>query len=108
MERKTHPEAYDYMVKLEGSSTAVDDMLDSLVIGIWEGHADIRAGKPGLGMMVEQNDVVIENGVEVLGPDYMGYFGESYEEAIARKESEDLYQSLPNPLPKRPSRFDND
>jgi hypothetical protein len=86
MKRSVHPEAYDYLVQLEGSRKIVDNMIEELVIGIWEAHADIREGKPVLGgMMVEQNDVIIENGVPTLGPDYYGYVGESYEEAMARE-----------------------
>ena len=87
MKRSTHPEAYDYYLRaFETTPEIVDDMLDKLVIGIWEGHADIREGKPGKGgLKVIQCDVITENGVETLGPDYYGYVGESYEEAIRRE-----------------------
>ena len=89
MRRSTHPEAYDYYLKaFETTSKIVDGMLGELVIGIWEAHADIRAGNPLLGMMVEQNDIIIENGVEVLGPNYNGYIGESHEETLIREAAE--------------------
>jgi len=88
MKRSTHPEAYDYYIReFDVTPQIVDGMIDDLVIGIWEAHEDIRTGKPskGGGMMVLQCDVITENGVEVLGPDYYGYVGESYEEAMERE-----------------------
>ncbi len=97
MKRSTHPEAYDYVVILEGSTKIVDDMLDKLVIGIWEAHADIRAGKQGLGAMkVEQCDVITENGSDILGPDYYGYVGESYQEAVDNMAAKGIEVIIPS------------
>jgi hypothetical protein len=42
MKRKTHPEAYDYVAALEGSTEEVDGMPDELAIGTWEAHAYIK------------------------------------------------------------------
>jgi hypothetical protein len=46
MKRETHPEAYDHMATLEGSTKTVDDMPDELVIGTWEACAYIREIAP--------------------------------------------------------------
>jgi hypothetical protein len=97
MKRSVHPEAYDYHVNaLETPPKIVDGMIEEIVIGIWEGNADIREGKPvGGGMMVVQNDVIIENGVPTLGPDYYGYVGEYYEDAMAREAFDDDILNTP-------------
>ena len=50
MKRDTHPEAYDYFIKMGDTPQQIEGYLDSLVIGIYDAHADLRAeGKlPGL------------------------------------------------------------
>jgi hypothetical protein len=46
MQRSTHPEAYDWLIKCGDTPQVIEGMLDSLVIGIYHAHADLRkAGK---------------------------------------------------------------
>ena len=58
MKRSTHPEAYDYMIKIGIPRKEVDDCLDAYGIGLWEAHADLRAaGKlPASAMLRESTE----------------------------------------------------
>ncbi|MCL2621333.1 MAG: DpnD/PcfM family protein [Defluviitaleaceae bacterium] len=43
MKRETHPDAYDWLIICGHTPEEINDMLDSLVIGIYDAHADLRA-----------------------------------------------------------------
>ena len=43
MKRTTHPEAYDWLIKLGDTPEEIEGYIDAYVIGIWEAHADLRA-----------------------------------------------------------------
>ena len=60
MKRSTHPEAYDWLIKCGDTPQEIEDMFDSLVIGIYNAHADLRAaGKLPASAMMESVEPII-------------------------------------------------
>ena len=83
MNRELHPEAYDYMMGKHGFSIEeMGEFADSEVLGEWEAK-DYFAGKT----MMEQTEFIVNEAGELIDMvDYMGYHGESYEDAMKRQK----------------------
>ena len=43
MNRETHPEAYDWLIKCGDTPEEIEGYWDSYAIGVWDAHADLRA-----------------------------------------------------------------
>ncbi|MCL2621150.1 MAG: hypothetical protein FWD97_09485 [Defluviitaleaceae bacterium] len=43
MKRETHPEAYDWAIKIGITKEGIADAWDSYIIGLYDAHADLRA-----------------------------------------------------------------
>jgi len=63
MKRSKHPEAYDWAILCGKTPEQVEGALDSVVIGLWNAHADLRAeGKlPASAIPKEDADKIIES-----------------------------------------------
>ena len=53
MKRATHPEAYDYFLKMGDTPEQIADYWDSYVIGVYDAHADLRAAGKLPAIMLE-------------------------------------------------------
>jgi len=94
MKRSTHPEAYDYFIKMGDTPQQIAGYFDSLVIGIYNAHADLRAAGKLPAVMLESVEA-----------------DESYDPSIITDEELEMIQEIQEQAtepPKRPSRFDND
>ena len=57
MKRETHPEAYDYFIKMGDTPEQIAGYWDSHVIGVYDAHADLRAAGKLPAIMLEAVEV---------------------------------------------------
>jgi hypothetical protein len=80
MKRLTHPDAYDWGIKIGFTSDELAGMFDSLVIGIYNAHADLRkAGKLPSSAILESSEFVA---------------AESYDPSIITEEEKEMIEKI--------------
>ena len=79
MKRSTHPEAYDYFIKMGDTPEQMEGYWASYVIGVWEAHADLRAAGKLPAVMLESVEV-----------------DESYDPSVLTEEELQLIESIRN------------
>lgn len=79
MKRSTHPEAYDYFIKMGDTPQQIAGYIEEFVIGVWEAHADLRAAGKLPAIMLESTEADESYDPSVITDEELEMFREAVE-----------------------------